>query len=94
MNRLLIVTLLFTLLALGMSHARSHSKNGHEYVDLGLPSGTLWATCNIGADKPEDFGDYFQWASSEVRSILYMELCSIPNRAMFLNLRSNALKYQ
>jgi hypothetical protein len=36
-------------------------KNGHEYVDLGLPSGTLWATCNIGADKPEDFGDYFQW---------------------------------
>ena len=61
MNRLLIVTLLFTLLALGMSHARSHSKNGHEYVDLGLPSGTLWATCNIGADKPEDRGDYFMW---------------------------------
>ena len=37
-------------------------KNGHEYVDLGLPSGTLWATCNIGAEKPEAFGDYFQWA--------------------------------
>lgn len=31
----------------------------HEYVDLGLPSGTLWATCNVGATKPEEYGDYF-----------------------------------
>lgn len=36
----------------------------HEYVDLGLPSGTLWATCNVGADKPEDFGDYFAWGET------------------------------
>lgn len=35
--------------------------NGHEYVDLGLPSGTLWATCNVGASKSEDYGDYFAW---------------------------------
>lgn len=35
--------------------------NGHEYVDLGLPSGTLWATCNLGANKPEEYGDYFAW---------------------------------
>lgn len=33
----------------------------HEYVDLGLPSGLLWATCNVGADSPEDYGDYYQW---------------------------------
>ena len=33
----------------------------HPYVDLGLPSGTLWATCNVGASKPSDFGLYFQW---------------------------------
>ena len=31
----------------------------HEFVDLGLPSGRLWATCNIGAEKPTDCGDYF-----------------------------------
>lgn len=37
------------------------SYNGHDYVDLGLPSGTLWATCNVGAETPEDFGDYFAW---------------------------------
>ena len=35
--------------------------NGHEYVDLGLPSGTLWATCNVGATEPEEYGDYFAW---------------------------------
>ena len=36
----------------------------HEYVDLGLPSGTLWATCNIGANIPEDYGDYFAWGET------------------------------
>lgn len=35
------------------------------YVDLGLPSGTLWATCNIGAENPEDYGDYFAWGETE-----------------------------
>ena len=37
----------------------------HEYVDLGLPSGTLWATCNVGADTPEDYGDYFAWGETQ-----------------------------
>lgn len=35
--------------------------NGHSFVDLGLPSGLLWATCNLGASAPEDYGDYFAW---------------------------------
>ena len=38
--------------------------DGHEYVDLGLPSGTLWATCNVGAEKPEEYGDYFAWGET------------------------------
>ena len=37
----------------------------HEYVDLGLPSGTLWATCNVGATTPEGYGDYFAWGETE-----------------------------
>ena len=37
----------------------------HEWVDLGLPSGTLWATCNIGATAPEEYGDYFAWGETE-----------------------------
>ena len=36
----------------------------HDYVDLGLPSGTLWATCNVGADTPEEYGDYFAWGET------------------------------
>ena len=40
----------------------------HEYVDLGLPSGTLWATCNVGASTPEDYGDYFAWGETEPKS--------------------------
>lgn len=35
--------------------------NGFEYVDLGLPSGTKWATSNIGAKVPESAGTYFAW---------------------------------
>ena len=61
-------TRLFALLALLMVCAvscnNSKSINGHEYVDLGLPSGTLWAICNVGAEKPEDFGDYFSWGET------------------------------
>ena len=37
----------------------------HEYVDLGLPSRTLWATCNIGAENPWDYGDYFAWGETK-----------------------------
>ena len=37
----------------------------HSYVDLGLPSGTLWATCNIGANSPEEYGDYFAWGETK-----------------------------
>ncbi len=39
--------------------------NGHDYVDLGLPSGLKWATCNVGATRPEEFGDYFAWGEIE-----------------------------
>ena len=37
------------------------NEHGFDYVDLGLPSGTMWATCNVGTDKPEDQGLFFQF---------------------------------
>jgi len=37
---------------------------GHEFVDLGLPSGTLWATCNVGSNTPENCGDTFAWGET------------------------------
>ncbi len=39
-----------------------------EYVDLGLPSGTKWATCNVGASEPEEYGDYFAWGETTPKS--------------------------
>ena len=41
------------------------NNNDYNYIDLGLPSGTLWATCNVGANKPTDFGLYFQWGDTK-----------------------------
>lgn len=41
--------------------------NGHDYVDLGLPSGTLWATCNVGAESPEEYGDYYAWGETQLK---------------------------
>lgn len=52
----------------GGSTSTTGTANGHEWVDLGLPSGTLWATCNIGASKPEDYGSYFAWGEISTKS--------------------------
>ncbi len=45
--------------------------NGRDYVDLGLPSGLKWATMNVGASKPEEYGDYFAWGETEPKSNYY-----------------------
>lgn len=36
-----------------------------KYIDLALPSGTLWADCNVGAEKPQDYGDYFNFEDAQ-----------------------------
>ena len=41
-----------------------NTHNGYEFVDLGLPSGLLWATCNVGANSPEQAGLYFAWGET------------------------------
>ena len=41
--------------------------NDYEYVDLGLPSGTLWATCNVGASTPEGYGNYYAWGETSTK---------------------------
>lgn len=45
------------------------NNNGHEYVDLGLPSGTLWATCNVGASAPEESGGFYAWGETQTKSV-------------------------
>lgn len=46
----------------------SGAASGHPYVDLALPSGTLWATTNIGAANPWDYGYYFAWGETTTKS--------------------------
>jgi len=43
-------------------------ENGHAWVDLGLPSKTKWATCNIGANSPEEYGEYYAWGETETKT--------------------------
>jgi len=43
-----------------------NKENGYEYVDLGLS--VKWATCNVGATKPEEYGDYFAWGETEPKN--------------------------
>ncbi len=42
--------------------------NGHGYVDLGLPSGIKWATTNLGANSPSEYGDYYAWGETSPKS--------------------------
>lgn len=58
-NLILLCTIVFSAVAYAQNQT-----GGHEYVDLGLPSGTLWATCNVGADTPEAPGNFFAWGET------------------------------
>ena len=46
----------------------SGTEYGHDYVDLGLPSGLKWATCNVGATAPENYGNYYAWGETTTKS--------------------------
>ena len=45
--------------------------NGHEYVDLGLS--VMWATCNVGANSPEECGDYYAWGETKTKNVYSFE---------------------
>ena len=56
-------------------HSPKKEINGHEYIDLGLPSGLKWATCNVGANKPEEFGDFFAWGENYTKNEYTSDNC-------------------
>ena len=58
------ITVMYNILLNGNPQLSSH-----EYVDLGLPSGTLWATMNVGANSPEEYGDYFAWGETTPKDV-------------------------
>ena len=64
--------------------------NGHEYIDLGLPSGTLWAACNIGADTFEEFGDYYAWGEISTKEDYSRDTLKFQEKRNVLNLSIDA----
>ena len=64
-----VATLIDYLLTGTWNDAPVTPPDEHEWVDLGLPSGTLWATCNVGATSPEEYGDYFAWGETEPKEV-------------------------
>ena len=64
--------------------------NGHEYVDLGLPSGLKWATCNVGASSPEEYGNYYAWGETETKDE-YTYSNSVTNGRSISDLQSRGI---
>ncbi|MGN0186812.1 MAG: hypothetical protein ACI392_03595 [Paludibacteraceae bacterium] len=68
------VTFLIAALICGAWCATAqNTSDGHEYVDLGLPSGVRWATCNVGATAPEGYGNYYAWGETETKDYYYWD---------------------
>ena len=65
-----IVFIIILAFAAGCSPEEEPQKGGGDIVvDLGLPSGTLWATWNVGANAPEEYGDFFAWGESQSKKV-------------------------
>ena len=60
-----VKTIVNIILGIAAEPDQSGTSEGKDYVDLGLPSGTLWATCNVGANSPEEYGNHFAWGETE-----------------------------
>ena len=82
------ITYLISMIYSGSNNNKE--SNGHQYVDLGLPSGTLWATCNVGANKPEEPGDLYAWGEIETKDVYSWETykwcdgteCKVTNKTL------------
>ena len=55
------------------SNSTTGTHRGHDWVDLGLPSGTKWATMNVGANSPSDYGSYFAWGETSPKNCYIWE---------------------
>lgn len=75
------VVSLFTTSCADLDFPIGH-ENGHDYVDLGLPSGTMWATRNVGADKNSDYGEYYAWGEISTKSVFSFSTCTYMDHNM------------
>ena len=97
-----LLLLVMMLLPMGAMADGPLTKNAevHDYVNLGLPSGTLWATCNIGANTPEEVGDFFAWGETSPKTsfsksnyVFYKSVTTEPDADGFTTTYSGYTKY-
>lgn len=65
------------------------SSDGHDYVDLGLPSGNKWATVNLGATTPSEGGEYFAWGETQSKKTFYLEDTPVMYERIFYDFGGN-----
>lgn len=70
-----LFTLTLLLVALTAKAQSCPDDNHPHMIDLGLPSGTKWACCNVGATKPEEYGGYYTWGETEEKSVYDWSTC-------------------
>lgn len=71
------------------SESATTTFKGQEYIDLGQPSGILWATCNVGANKPEDYGKYYSWDEGKKAAAKWGKGCWMPSMEKWVELEEN-----
>ena len=60
--------------------------NHPHLIDLGLPSGTKWACCNVGADKPEAYGGYYAWGETEEKEVYNRDTYKFYQNGSYVNI--------
>lgn len=74
-RNIIIVAAMFVAI---MARAQSCPDNNHPHaIDLGLPSGTKWACCNVGTDQPIGLGDYYSYAETETKEVYNWRTCKL-----------------
>lgn len=61
------------LVQVGVTQIQGTDGKTYDVVDLGMPSGTMWATCNLGATSPELNGNYYSWGETEPKAIYSLD---------------------
>lgn len=89
-NKYLIMTLACLIMVSCNKDGDNGKIQGHEYVDLGLPSGIKWATCNVGAKSPEESGHRFAWGETSPKNEYTKENSLLYNKKIKDDISGNA----
>ena len=88
---LFVLTLCSIAITLRAQSTANGKLKGHGYVDLGLS--VKWATCNVGANSPSDYGDYFAWGEAKTKSTYTESNSATYERATYTFLDAASLNW-